>query len=167
MATFQQLKQNLGNAWEQLAEGWDQLTRKAASAITRFTTGSKNDRNDEEHKELISRNSGWGVLAAEVFDDGNRIVVRLEAPGLETNEFDVQAVDNVLIISGEKRVHKEHTEGHYHVTECAYGRFERAINLPDEVDPEQAQASYKKGILRIELPKAAHKKRRTINIQAS
>ncbi|MFA5924219.1 MAG: hypothetical protein WC856_23480 [Methylococcaceae bacterium] len=51
MATIQQLKQNIGHAWEYLAEGWDSLTRKATHAITRFTTGDNKDKySDDEHK---------------------------------------------------------------------------------------------------------------------
>ena len=87
MATFQQFKQNIGHAWEHFAEGWEKLTRKAASAITRFTTGdNKSQISDEETRELANRNTGWGVMAAEVFDDDNRVVVRLEAPGLGTQQ---------------------------------------------------------------------------------
>ena len=168
MATFQQLKQNIGHAWEYLAEGWDSLTRKATNAITRFTTGDNKDKHsDEEHKELANRNAGWGVMAAEVFDDDGRVIVRLEAPGMDKNELDLQVIDDVLIVRGEKRIQKEHTDGHYHVKECAYGRFERAIGLPDEVDSDRAQADYKNGILRIELPKSANKRHKKINVEIS
>lgn len=168
MATFQQLKQNIGHAWEHFAEGWENLTRKAASAITRFTAGDSLKKvSDDEHKELVSRNSGWGVMAAEVFDDDNRVVVRVEAPGMDSNEFELQIIDDVLIIKGEKRIDRERTEGHYHVKECAYGRFERAIGLPDKVDSEKAKADYKNGILRIELPKLEGKARKRIKVQTS
>ncbi|MDD5319843.1 MAG: Hsp20/alpha crystallin family protein [Methylococcales bacterium] len=168
MATFQQLKQNIGHAWEYLAEGWDSLTRRAANAITRFTTSETKDKHsDEEHKELANRNAGWGVMAAEVFDDDDRVIVRLEVPGMEKNEFDLQVIDDVLIVKGEKRIQRERTEGHYHVKECAYGRFERAIGLPDEVDSDKAQADYKNGILRIELPKSANKRRKRIKVEVS
>ena len=168
MATFQQLKQNIGHAWEYLAEGWDSLNRKATNAITRFSSSNKNGKYpDEEHKELTNRNAGWGVMAAEVFDDDDRVIVRLEAPGMDKKEFDLQVIDDVLIVSGEKRIQKEHTEGHYHVKECAYGRFERAIGLPDEVDSDKAQADYKNGILRIELPKSINKRRKRIKIEIS
>lgn len=167
MATFQQLKQNIGHAWEHIAEGWEHLTHKASNAITRFTTNDKNKLPDDEHKELINRNTGWGVMAAEVFDDDNKVVVRVEVPGLETNELDLQVIDDVLIIRGEKKLQREHTEGRYHIKECAYGRFERAIGLPDEVDADKANAEYKKGILRVELPKTVNKRRKTIKVQVS
>jgi HSP20 family protein len=168
MATFQQLKQNLGHAWEYLAEGWDSLTRKATNAVTRFTSSDNKDKqSDEEYKELANRNAGWGVMAAEVFDDEDRVIVRLEAPGMDKDEFDLQVIDDVLIVRGEKRIQRERTEGHYHVKECAYGRFERAIGLPDEVDSDKAQAGYKNGILRIELPKSANKRRKRIKVEVS
>jgi len=168
MATFQQLKQNIGHAFDYVADGWENLTRKAANAITRFTEGDHKDKHsEEEHKELANRNTGWGIMAAEVFDDDNRIVVRLEAPGMDAKEFDLQVVDDVLIIKGEKRIQREHSEGYYHVKECAYGRFERAIRLPGAVDSDKAQADYKNGILRIELPKSKITPRKTIKVQIS
>jgi HSP20 family protein len=166
MATFQQLKQNIGHAFDYVAEGWENLTRKASNAITRFTSGDhKGALSEEEHKELANRNTGWGFMAAEVFDDDNRIIVRLEAPGMDAKEFDLQVIDDVLIIKGEKRIQRERSEGYYHVKECAYGCFERAIGLPAAVDSDKAQADYKSGILRIELPKSKIAPRKTIKVQ--
>ena len=106
-------------------------------------------------------------MAAEVFDDDDKVIVRLEAPGMDKKEFDLQVIDDVLIVRGEKRIQREHTEGQYHVKECAYGRFERAIGLPDEVDSNKAQADYKNGIIRIELPKSANKRHKRIKVEIS
>jgi HSP20 family protein len=47
------------------------------------------------------------------------------------------------VVRGEKRIERERTQGRYHVTECAYGSFERAIPLPERVAPEKAHAKYK------------------------
>jgi HSP20 family protein len=113
---------------------------------------------------LVTRSSGWGLLAAEVFDDDDRVVVRLEVPGLDTDDFDLQVIDDYLVVRGEKRVVRERTQGRYHVSECAYGRFERAIPLPEEVDSGAASAGYKDGVLRVELPKSTPRRRRTIQI---
>lgn len=106
-------------------------------------------------------------MAAEVFDDQNRIIVRLEAPGLDAKGFDLQVVDDILVVSGEKRIQREYSEGHYHIKECAYGRFERAIVLPAPVDSDKAQADYKNGILRIELPKLKINPRTTIKVKVA
>ena len=76
---------------------------------------------------------------------------------MESENFDIQIVDNTLVVRGEKQVKREKTEGRYHLMECAYGSFERAMALPANVDDSRAVASYKKGILEITLPKLTHK----------
>lgn len=165
MATWQQLREGVGRAWDSLVDGWNQLHDRAAGAITRFVPGaSKMYPTEREHQEMIQRNSGWGVLAAEVFDDDKKVVVRLEAPGLEADEIDLQVINNMLVIRGEKTLQQEHNDGRYHIIECAYGSFERAIPLPDEVDPEKTKASYKRGILRVELPKPLGQKQKKIKV---
>lgn len=165
MSTLHQLREGLNEAWDTLVDGWQRLYRRASGAITRFTPGKK-AREDEKGagQEIAVRSAGWGVLAAEVFDDDDQIVVRLEAPGLEKSDFDLEVLDNYLVVRGEKQIERERNEGRYHVTECAYGRFERAIPLPDEVDSSKARANYKNGVLRIELPKAVSRRRQTITV---
>jgi HSP20 family protein len=165
MSTLHQLREGLNEAWDTLVDGWQRLYRRASGAITRFTPGKKaREDNQGTGQEIAVRSAGWGVLAAEVFDDDGKIVVRLEAPGLEKSDFDLEVLDSYLVVRGEKQIERERTEGRYHVTECAYGRFERAIPLPDEVDSSKAQANYKNGVLRIELPKAIPSRRQTINV---
>ncbi|MGD2137397.1 MAG: Hsp20/alpha crystallin family protein [Gammaproteobacteria bacterium] len=167
MSTLHQLRDGLTEAWGTLVEGWQRLYRRAAGAITRFTPGNRTGREGgvEAGRELALRSSGWGVLASEVFDDDDRIVVRLEAPGMEKDDFDLQVLDNYLVVIGEKRLEHERSEGRYHITECAYGSFERAIPLPAEVEPGRASASYRKGVLRVELPKAPSARHRKVTVE--
>jgi len=74
--------------------------------------------------------------------------------------------NDVLIIRGEKRFEREQNRGNYHLMECAYGRFERAIPLPAEVDEEKARADYRRGLLRVTLPKTGHHTGRRISVSA-
>ncbi len=165
MATWQQLREGVGRAWDSLIDGWNQLHDRASGAMTRFVPGaSKMYPTEREQQELIHRNSGWGVLAAEVFDDAKSVIVRLEAPGLEAKEIDLQVINNMLVVRGEKSLQQEHNDGQYHIIECAYGSFERAIPLPAEVDSEKTKASYKRGILRVELPKLTGQKQQKIKV---
>lgn len=167
MSTLEQVKHGLNEAWESLADGWQRLYRRASGAITRFTPGRGRDGEGARgSSEIAVRSAGWGVLTAEVFDDDERIVVRLEAPGLDSEDFDIHVQDDYLVVSGEKHIERESDHGRYHVTECAYGRFERAIPLPSGVQSDAATASYKKGVLRVELPKAPTHRRRSINVVA-
>jgi HSP20 family protein len=160
MSTLQQIKSGMSQAWDTLVDGWQQFYRRAASALTRFRHGD-----DAGDRELVQRSSGWGVLAAEIYDDDDRVVVRLEAPGMKAGDFDIEVVENYLVVRGQKNIHKEHSAGRYHVLECAYGSFERALPLPEEVIADKASASYKRGVLRIELPKSSSARRRRIDVK--
>jgi len=157
MTTLQQVREGLNQAWGRVVEGWEQLSRQASGAMTRFTRGH-GEKTSGERRELAERSTGWGLLAAEVFDDEERIVVRVEAPGMTKDDLDIKVQDDFLIVSGEKQMSQERTEGRWQVTECAYGSFQRVIPLPDSVDTAKADATYEHGVLRVELPKAAERR---------
>ena len=155
------LREGVNEAWESLLEGWQRLYRQAAGAITRFRAGGAEP---ETTHEMQRRSAGWGVLAAEVFDDSDKVVVRLEAPGLDPDDFQLEVIDDTLVVSGHKRIERERTEGQYRISECAYGSFERSVPLPDEVDSSRAAARYRQGVLRVELPKTGRGRRRRIEV---
>jgi HSP20 family protein len=167
MTTLHQIRQGLSGAWDSLVEGWQGLYRRAAGAITRFSpvVKAENNASAADTQDIAQRSAGWGVLAAEVFDDDDTVSVRLEAPGMEKDDFSVQVHERYLVVRGEKQVAQERTRGQYYVTECAYGAFERAIPLPEEVDTDKARATYRNGVLRIELPKAPSRRRRTVKVE--
>jgi len=82
------------------------------------------------------------------------IVVQAEMPGVEPEDIEVSISGNNLVIRGERKQEKEQKKKRYHVMECTYGSFYRSIPLPMEVDTEKVSAEYKKGILRVVLPKS-------------
>jgi HSP20 family protein len=132
----------------------------------RFSPGGR-DRglaDTQQARELALRSAGWGVLACEVFDDDDRVIVRLEAPGMEKDDFDLQVQDDYLVVRGEKQMARERSEGGYRISECAYGSFERAIPLPAGVETDGASASYRRGVLRVDLPKSTQHRRRSISV---
>ena len=89
----------------------------------------------------------------EVSDDDKNVMVRAELPGLDEKDIDVSLTGNLLTLKGEKRSEKEEKKQNYYYKERSYGAFERAVDLPCEVDRERAQATFKKGVLCINLPK--------------
>ncbi len=155
MSTLEDLRGGMTRFWDSLAEGWRHLVSRASGALTRFKPSKSADA--AVLPEAVQGNQ-WGLLAADLFDDGEKIVVRLEAPGMEQDDFDVHIHDDALIVRGEKHYQREHSEGGYRIAECAYGSFERAIALPDNVDGSQAKAKYRRGVLRIEIPKTSGKR---------
>lgn len=154
MSTLKQLKHGLERAMESIADGWRQLLDHASDALTRFTPVQRNGGELETAEEQVAHHSSrWGLLTAQLQETEDAVVLRLEAPGMEPDGFDISVEDDYLVISGEKRVQREQQEGRYHLLECAYGRFERAIPLPVAVDENAARASYRHGVLQVTLPK--------------
>ena len=164
MSTINELRENLGRTWESLTEGWRYLFDRAGGALTKFTPIRREDHDESEQSSLLSYSARWGLMPAEVSDDDKQVVVKLEAPGMETEDFDIHVQDDVLLIRGEKKFQREESKGQYHLLERAYGRFERAIPLPAEVDHSKSVASYRRGLLQINLPKTVDRKRRRIKV---
>jgi len=146
-----QISQELNRAWENIAEGWRHLTERASDALTRFTAERQEI---ESPGALVERYAPrWGLLVAELREDHDAIIVKLEIPGMEPAQFDVDVIDDILIVRGEKRVERSEARGRYHIMECAYGHFERTIRLPLPVDGTRTRARYRYGVLTITLPK--------------
>lgn len=164
MATLQQLRNGLERAWDNLAEGWHHLRERATSALTRFSPRPRGGELETAEEQMIRHGSRWGLLAAEVVEGENDITVRLEAPGMEADGFEIHAMDDILVVRGEKHAQREEDYGRYHVMERAYGYFERAIPLPAPVNEDGARATYRRGVLRITLPKTAAAQRRRIEV---
>jgi HSP20 family protein len=152
MSTLNQLRRSLGRTLENLAEGWQNLRERAGQALTHFRPPAKRDDLDTWEDQVIRHSADWGLLATEVQEDGESVIVRMEVPGMEKADFDIDVIDNHLVVRGEKRVQKERRDGRFHVMECAYGSFERALALPVEVDGHAADARYRRGILTVTLP---------------
>ena len=105
------------------------------------------------------------MLGGDLFEDKDRLVVRLETPGMSKEDINIEIHDDALVISGEKRFERENSQGRWRVMQCAYGSFRRVVPLPTAVKTDEARASYKNGILRVELPKATPGKPRGVTIK--
>ena len=154
---FDDLKHGFSNIWDSMAEGWQRLREGAVGALTRFRPGERSamPARSEVDDTFYWPSHGWSLLGGDLFEDDQRLVVRLEIPGMEKDNFDIAVSDNLLTVSGEKRFEGERSEGRYRSFECAYGAFHRSVPLPASVDVDQAKATYRNGILKITLPKRA------------
>lgn len=112
--------------------------------------------------ELLT--TGSFVPPVDIYEDGNRIVLKLEAPGMKQEDLDIQMENNTLTVHGERKFEKETDEKNYHRVERRYGSFARSFTLPNTVDPEHVQASYDAGVLTIELAKRPEAKPKQIKV---
>lgn len=110
-----------------------------------------------------------GALAAPQIDlqeDDENLYVVAELPGMSEDDVELTYNDGVLRIAGEKKAEHEDQDRQVHVTERAYGRFERQIPLHRAVNEEQISAAFKDGVLTVTLPKSeAEGQARRIEVQ--
>ncbi len=102
---------------------------------------------------------------ADIMENENHFLITLEAPGIRKEDVKVSVEKGVLYISGERKQEKEEKGKKYHRTERFYGTFSRTFTLPDTVDSEKIKASFKDGLLHLELPKTPKAKPKEIEIK--
>lgn len=81
--------------------------------------------------------------------------ISVEVPGVDENDIDLTLDGDALIISGEKRQESEDDEDGFHRVERRYGSFRRVLTLPTDADADNISAKFRKGVLRIEIPRTA------------
>ena len=100
----------------------------------------------------VRSKTNWSP-AVDVKESDNSFTLTADIPGLTKKEVKVNITDGILSISGERKFEDEKESGNYHYRERRYGSFSRTFNLPETVNEEDISASFKNGILSIELPK--------------
>ncbi|MEK0181590.1 MAG: Hsp20/alpha crystallin family protein [Oscillatoriales cyanobacterium] len=105
------------------------------------------------------------VPPAEIHDTPEAIHLKLEIPGMEAEDLDVQVTAEAVAISGERRSETQTTEKGMTRSEFRYGSFRRVIPLPTRIQNESVEAEYKNGVLSLNLPKAEAEKNRVVKVQ--
>ena len=108
--------------------------------------------------------TGSFVPAVDVYEDEHKVTLKLEIPGVNQEDVDVQLENNTLTVRGERKFEKEEKEENFHRIERRYGNFVRSFTLPNTIDTENVQASYENGVLKIELSKRAEAKPKQIKV---
>lgn len=110
--------------------------------------------------------SGWSP-ALDLYDDKDRFTVSVELPGMKKEDIQLTIHGGVLTVSGERKHEREGQEGETFRSERHFGKFQRSVTLPAAVDATKVKASYKEGILSIDLPKAEEAKPKQIEVSVS
>ena len=111
-----------------------------------------------------SGNSGGWSPALDLYQDKDNLLVTVELPGLKKEDITLSLHDGLLTLSGERRQERAHDDKGALRNERFFGRFERTVTLPMQVDGTRVNAAYEDGILTVTLPKAEAAKPRQIEI---
>ncbi len=107
---------------------------------------------------------GSFVPPVDVYEDEHQIMLKMEVPGIDQKDIDIQVENNILTIHGERKLEKEEKEENFQRVERRYGSFTRSFTLPHTVDPEKINADYENGILKIGLAKREEAKPKQIKV---
>lgn len=128
----------------------------------------------EEFDRLVDRFFGklpaveemerWGEM--EFTENEKEYVIKVDAPGFEPEEFDVQLSGNRLIIRAEKKAEKKKEAKGRAYQEVSYRSFARTVTLPNTIDPQHVDAKYHSGVLEIHIAKQPGAAGRKVPVKA-
>jgi HSP20 family protein len=106
----------------------------------------------------------------DVSETSKEIKVTAELPGMEEKDISISLEDDFLLIKGERKEEKKEEDEEYYHREMSYGSFRRVVPLDAKIDADKVKASFKKGILKVTLPKipgAESEKSKKIEIKSA
>ena len=100
----------------------------------------------------------------DIFEKDDKYFLKAEAPGLNKDDFKITLQDGVLTVTGKKEHNREEQGTNYYLRETGFGEFSRSFRLPGEIEEDKIEATYRDGILTLEMPrKMPERKQVTIN----
>ena len=134
---------------------------KFAKSVTNFSDTSKVDtKNDNVTGEPE------GQLTIDVYQTPTEIIIESAVAGVDPDDLDIHVATDSVTIKGSRKRERTIKDEDYLYQECYWGRFSRSIILPQEIDAENALASFSKnGILKIQLPKLSKAKAKKLKVQ--
>jgi HSP20 family protein len=149
---FESLHREIDRLFDDFSVGWPRLSLGERNEVAPFR-----------------RMARLGLeVATDVTETEKEYRVTAEIPGLDEKDVEVNLASGVLTMKGEKKEEFEESKKDFYRSERSYGAFQRSFRLPEDVDPEKIEASLKKGVLTVVLPKTAEaqKKTRKVEIKA-
>jgi HSP20 family protein len=122
-------------------------------------------------RRLLTSGESGEVVPAEsrepfidVIESDTEIIAKVEMPGLEKQDININVTEDRLEISAETKHEEKKEEKGYIYRERRSGSYYRAISLPSPVDPDKSKATYKNGVLEVKMPKTEVKKKIPLKI---
>jgi len=103
----------------------------------------------------------------DIYEDDQKLTFKVELPGVDEKDVNVEITNNVLTVHGERRLEKDVKEENFRRMERHYGAFSRSFTLPPTVDPDKIEATYDHGMFTIQMPKRAEARPKQIKVNVS
>ena len=116
------------------------------------------------HRRGETRAANW-VPTVDIHEDQEGINISVDLPGLTQKDVKVNIDNNILTLSGERKLEHEDKKDNYHRIERYYGNFSRSFPLPNTVNMDKVEAHMQNGVLKVLLPKREEVKPKQIEVK--
>jgi len=152
------------NFFEKLA-GIDNGNEEPISMSIKNSGQEMEEKTDEEESLGEIFEEAEGELAVDVYQTPSAFVIESTIAGVNPEDVDISTTPESITIKGKREKEEKIKTDNYIHQECYWGRFSRTIILPQEIDPDKAQASIKNGVLKVNLPKISKTKTKKIKVK--
>jgi len=123
---------------------------------------------DEMSRQLLQsdRRTAGFVPPVDILEDKDAIYVKAELPGVKPEAVQLHVENNILTLTGERKLERDESRDGYHRVERSYGSFTRSFALPNSVASDQVQADMTDGVLTVKIPKKAEVQPKRIEVKA-
>ncbi|WP_288120466.1 Hsp20/alpha crystallin family protein [Thiomonas sp.] len=139
--------------WREIEDMFDRYTR-AISFPRKSTTGE------------IATIADWSPQV-DIAETPKEFTIKAEIPEVKKEDVKVSIDSGVVTIQGERKQEKEEKDKKFHRIERFYGSFSRSFSLPENIDANAAQATFKDGVLTLQIPKTAAAQPRAIEVKVA
>ena len=158
----------LEETWQPLARLRSEMERMFEDFFSSVSSSIMGRKGSAEPFRSAEQMFTGSALAVDLVEKETAYELSAELPGLDEKDVQLTLKDDVLILSGEKKEQTEEKKHGYRFSERRFGSFRRSFRLPEDVDQNKIEASFKKGVLTITLPKnpEAAKSEKKIEVKA-
>jgi len=154
------------------------MLNKKRSFFERLTGGVSIDEDDNPKKIIVKSEEKNGnewmeeeneeaELAVDVFQTPTEIIVQTMIAGVKPEDLELTTTREMLTIRGKRQESRLINEENYFIKELYWGKFSRVILLPQEVEPEETEATEKHGLLTIKLKKIDKEKKTNVKVKST
>lgn len=131
-----------------------EIDRLFENSFKGLSAGFPNFSNFPHFSDFFEKAPGAVIKpSVDIRENKKNYIITAEIPGVNEEDIKLEVSDYTLTISGEKKSEKEEKDEHYQRLERSYGSFRRVLSLPEDAQGDNAEASFKKGVLTITVPR--------------
>jgi len=126
----------------------------------------KGDKKNGNGNEWMEEENDEMELAVDVYQTPSDIILQTMVAGVKPEDLDITIARDMITVKGKREENRNIDEDNYFVKELYWGKFSRTILLPQEVEPEEVEATEKHGLLTIKIQKVDKEKKNTIRVKS-